>query len=64
MTSEEKAFETLTKTMMTMYNQALKNKRQLTRLKVAHGFLGELIEELNKNTTKCKDVKHVKHGVV
>ena len=48
MTTEEKAFDTLTKTMMTMYGQALKNKRQLTRMRVAHGFLGELIKELEK----------------
>ena len=41
-TVEEKAFDTLTKTMMTMYNQTLKNKRQLSRMKVAYGFLEDL----------------------
>jgi len=48
MTTEEKSFDTLTKTMMTMYGQTLKNKRQLARMRVAHGFLGELIKELEK----------------
>ena len=47
-TSEEKSFDTLTKTMMTMYGQALKNKRQVSRMRVAYGFLGELIKELEK----------------
>ena len=47
-TSEEKSFDTLTKTMMTMYGQAVKNKRQLSRMKVAYGFLGELIKEIEK----------------
>ena len=46
--SEEKSFDTLTKTMMTMYGQALKNKRQVSRMRVAYGFLGELIKELEK----------------
>ena len=48
MTVEEKAFDTLTKTMITMYNQTLKNKRQLSRMKVAYGFLEDLIKELEK----------------
>ena len=48
-TAEEKSFNTLTKTMMTMYGQTLKNKRQLSRMKVAYGFLGELIKELEKH---------------
>ncbi len=48
MTTEEKSFDTLTKTMMTMYGQAVKNKRQLSRMQVAYGFLGELIKELEK----------------
>jgi len=48
MTTEEKSFDTLTKTMMTMYGQAVKNKRQLSRMRVAYGFLGELIKELEK----------------
>ena len=47
-TTEEKSFDTLTKTMMTMYGQALKNKRQVSRMRVAYGFLGELIKELEK----------------
>ncbi len=47
-TSEEKSFDTLTKTMMTMYGQAVKNKRQVSRMKVAYGFLGELIKEIEK----------------
>ena len=47
-TTEEKSFDTLTKTMMTMYAQALKNKRQVSRMRVAYGFLGELIKELEK----------------
>ena len=47
-TAEEKSFNTLTKTMMTMYGQTLKNKRQLSRMRVAYGFLGELIKELEK----------------
>jgi len=51
-TSEEKSFETLTKTMMTMYGQALKNKRQVSRMRVAYGFLGELIKELEKKYEK------------
>ena len=48
MTAEEKSFDTLTKTMMTMYGQAVKNKRQVLRMKVAYGFLGELIKEIEK----------------
>ena len=48
MTTEDKSFDTLTKTMMTMYGQAVKNKRQLSRMRVAYGFLGELIKELEK----------------
>ncbi len=48
MTTEEKSFDTLTKTMMTMYGQAVKNKRQVSRMKVAYGFLGELIKEIEK----------------
>ena len=48
MTTEEKSFDTFTKTMMTMYGQAVKNKRQLSRMKVAYGFLGELIKEVEK----------------
>ena len=47
-TAEEKSFNTFTKTMMTMYGQAVKNKRQLSRMRVAYGFLGELIKELEK----------------
>ncbi len=34
-----------------MYGQTLKNKRQLSRMKVAYGFLGELIKELEKKYT-------------
>ena len=51
-TTEEKSFNTLTKTMMTMYGQALKNKRQVSRMRVAYGFLGELIKELEKKYEK------------
>ena len=48
MTTEEKSFDTLTKTMMTMYGQAVKNKRQVSRMRAAYNFLGELIKELDK----------------
>ena len=48
MTTEEKSFDTLTKTMMTMYGQAVKNKRQVSRMRAAYNFLGELIKELEE----------------
>ena len=50
-TTEEKSFNTLTKTMMTMYGQAVKNKRQVSRMRAAYNFLGELIKELEKKYT-------------
>ena len=48
MTTEEKSFDTLTKVICTMYGQAVKNKRQVSRMKAAYNFLGELIKELEK----------------
>ena len=48
MTTEEKSFDTLTKTMMTMYGQAVKNKRQVSRMRAAYNFLGELLKELEE----------------
>ena len=48
MTAEEKSFDTLTKTICTMYGQAVKNKRQVSRMRAAYNFLGELIKELEK----------------
>ena len=55
MTTEEKSFDTLTKTMMTMYGQAVKNKRQVSRMRAAYNFLGELIKELEE---KYKEEKN------
>tara|TARA_R100001463_G_C3529094_1_gene221458 strand:+ start:265 stop:447 length:183 start_codon:yes stop_codon:yes gene_type:complete len=48
MTTEEKSFDTLTKVICTMYGQAVKNKRQVSRMRAAYNFLGELIKELDK----------------
>ena len=48
---EDKAFETLYMTMLTMMNQAMVNKAVITKLKVANDFLTrmiELLEEKNK----------------
>ena len=48
MTAEEKSFDTIIKVICTMYGQAVKNKRQVSRMRAAYNFLGELIKELDK----------------
>ena len=55
MTAEEKSFDTITKVICTMYGQAVKNKRQVSRMRAAYNFLGELIKELEQ---KYKEEKN------
>ena len=45
---EQKEFRTLIKTIDTMCEQAYKNKRILSKLKVASKFLITIIEDLEK----------------
>ena len=45
---EEKSFEDLIKISQTMYNQAIKNKRVVSKLRVANNFLSDLVKELEK----------------
>ena len=45
---EQKEFRTLIKTIDTMCEQAYKNKRILSKLKVASKFLITIIEDLDK----------------
>ena len=45
---EQKVFRTLIKTIDTMCEQAYKNKRILSKLKVASKFLITIIEDLEK----------------
>ena len=45
---EEKSFEDLIKILQTMYNQAIKNKRVVSKLRVANNFLSDLVKELEK----------------
>ena len=45
---EEKSFEHLIKILQTMYNQAIKNKRVISKLRVANNFLSDLVKELEK----------------
>tara|TARA_R100001443_G_C3236055_1_gene149568 strand:+ start:276 stop:458 length:183 start_codon:yes stop_codon:yes gene_type:complete len=51
----EKSFEDLIKILQTMYNQAVKNKRVVSKLRVANNFLTDLITELEKNHSKKDD---------
>ena len=45
---EEKSFEDLIKILQTMYNQAIKNKRVVSKLRGANNFLSDLVKELEK----------------
>ena len=51
----EKSFEDLIKILQTMYNQAVKNKRVVSKLRVANNFLTDLITELEKKHSKKND---------
>ena len=52
---QEKSFEDLIKILQTMYNQAVKNKRVVSKLRVANNFLTDLITELEKKHSKKDD---------
>ena len=52
---EQKEFRTLIKTIDTMCEQAYKNKRILSKLKVASKFLITIIEDLEKKEGEQKD---------
>jgi len=52
---EQKEFRTLIKTIDTMCEQAYKNKRVLSKLKVASKFLITIIEDLEKKEGEQED---------
>ena len=52
---EQKEFRTLIKTIDTMCEQAYKNKRILSKLKVASKFLITIIEDLEKKEGEQED---------
>jgi len=54
---EQKEFRTLIKTIDTMCEQAYKNKRILSKLKVASKFLITIIEDLEKKEGEQENAK-------
>ena len=52
---EQKEFRTLIKTIDTMCEQAYKNKRVVSKLKVASKFLITIIEDLEKKEEEQED---------